>query len=136
MVTDQKAKEELWEERSWGRQSSRDGRGAEAGGGKGGRWREGTWSFRTRETKAKGWWRGTEGRCLALSLPAEHSSSSYSQNLLGGLPCTKPCVHGLRYAICTSITVLRTDIITVMRTMAMMTVTMMVTRMEPKAQKS
>lgn len=42
MVTDQNVKEELWEERSRGRRSSRDRRGAEAGGGKGGRWREGT----------------------------------------------------------------------------------------------
>lgn len=35
MVTDQKAKEELWGERSQERQSSRDGRGAAGGAGKG-----------------------------------------------------------------------------------------------------
>lgn len=84
MVTDQKAKEELCGERSQERQSSRDGRGAAGGAGKGRWWREGTQSFKTGEMRAQGWWRGTEGRSLALSLPAERSNSNnYSQHFWG-----------------------------------------------------
>lgn len=85
--------------------------------------------------RAKGRWRGTEGRCLVLSLPSD-SSSSNSQNLLRvfrvpSFVTTVSDTPSLRPEP-------RTDTITMMRTMAMMsmTMTMMMMMMEPEAQKS
>lgn len=133
MGADQKAKEDLREETSWERQSSRDRRGAAAEGGEGRRQREGTQSFGTREMRAKGWWRGTKGRCLVLSLPAEDSSSSNSQNLLrvSRMPSLVTTVSDTAFLRPEP----RTDTITMMRTMATMSMTMMM-MMEPEAQKS